>query len=424
MYRFSLLLVRLTVVFAFIVILFTQSSVFELERQDQVHTYTRMVEFEYVSWTLDAFYTKFVQAALSTSHFLTADQNKQIVKTCVSMVTDLDHINNQIDQIYSDPKVSNPGEASAALTKQRDQIKTRQSQLQPLCEDILQQQVGAVLKDWGLTTGGQTLPPLLYHVTPLPLALITSPRDKIVQEQDISLLADLKIEDQTRLEKQVEEGLNVSALVVPVGGIGIYPTMVLSVDDLPWQANTISHEWTHNYLTLRPLGLNYETTPELRTMNETTASIVGKEVGDEVIRRYYPELAPPPPAPVDPQKKEQPKPEQPQTPPPFNFNKEMHTTRITAEALLKEGKIKEAEDYMEQRRKFMWDNGYQIRRLNQAYFAFYGAYADVPGGAAGNDPVGPAVVLLRKQSASLADFLNRISWMSSFDELKKAVHSP
>ena len=46
---------------------------------------------------------------------------------------------------------------------------------------------------------------------------------------------------------------------------------------------------------------------------------------------------------------------------------------------------------MEQRRQLFVENGYYIRKLNQAYFAFYGAYADVPGGAAGEDPVGPAV---------------------------------
>jgi hypothetical protein len=102
----------------------------------------------------------------------------------------------------------------------------------------------------------------------------------------------------------------------------------------------------------------------------------------------------------------------------------MHITRVNVDELLKAGKIKEAEDYMEMRRVYIWDNGYHIRRINQAYFAFYGAYADVPEGAQGNDPVGPAVMELRKQSASLADFLNRISWMSSFDDLKKAIQDP
>ncbi len=73
----------------------------------------------------------------------------------------------------------------------------------------------------------------------------------------------------------------------------------------------------------------------------------------------------------------------------------MHTTRVHVDELLAAGKITEAETYMDQRRQVFWDNGYPIRKLNQAYFAFYGAYADVPGGAAGEDPVGPAVRALR-----------------------------
>jgi len=60
--------------------------------------------------------------------------------------------------------------------------------------------------------------------------------------------------------------------------------------------------------------------------------------------------------------------------------------------------------------------------LNQAYFAFYGAYAEQPLGAAGNDPVGPAVRALRSQSASLADFVHQIAWMTSFEQLQKSIN--
>ncbi|HNO31341.1 MAG TPA: hypothetical protein PKI78_06110, partial [Anaerolineales bacterium] len=70
------------------------------------------------------------------------------------------------------------------------------------------------------------------------------------------------------------------------------------------------------------------------------------------------------------------------------------------------------------------ENRYLLRKINQAYFAFYGAYADVPGGAAGEDPVGPAVRALRQQSDSLADFVNTIAWMWSFDQLKQTVQQP
>jgi hypothetical protein len=198
--------------------------------------------------------------------------------------------------------------------------------------------------------------------------------------------------------------------------------MIMRTTDLNWLTSTIAHEWTHNYLEFRPLGLLYDHTPELRTMNETTADIVGGEIGAEVLKAYYPKLSislPPSvnlvalpgyhPNPGDVKR------------PVFDFRAEMHTTRVNADALLAAGKIAEAEAYMEHRRQIFVQNGYYIRRLNQAYFAFYGAYADVPGGAAGEDPVGPAVRALRAQSKSLADFVNRIAWMTSFDELKKAV---
>jgi hypothetical protein len=76
---------------------------------------------------------------------------------------------------------------------------------------------------------------------------------------------------------------------------------------------------------------------------------------------------------------------------------------------------------MDQSRRTFLDNGYVVRKINQAYFAFYGAYADEPSGPAGVDPVGPAVRTLRQQSASLVDFLERISRMTSFQQLEAAI---
>ncbi len=95
---------------------------------------------------------------------------------------------------------------------------------------------------------------------------------------------------------------------------------------------------------------------------------------------------------------------------------------METDRLLAEGKINQAEVYMESRRQFFWDNGYAIRKFNQAYFAFYGAYNDEPGGgASGEDPVGPAVVALRAQYTNLSDFLNDISWVTSFDQLQNLL---
>ncbi len=160
-------------------------------------------------------------------------------------------------------------------------------------------------------------------------------------------------------------------------------------------------------------------------MNETTASIAGKEIASAVITTYYPELAPAPiiqsaplQEPQDPASEDVPV----ESKPVFDFRAVMHDTRIHVDELLAAGKIEEAESYMEVQRKFIWENGYQIRKLNQAYFAFHGAYADSPGGAAGSDPVGPAVRALRDQSTSLAEFVNEMSWMTSFTQLESKVN--
>jgi hypothetical protein len=202
--------------------------------------------------------------------------------------------------------------------------------------------------------------------------------------------------------------------VVPLGGVGVYPTMVYREASLEYLIRVVAHEWIHNYLAFKPLGWHYDASPQLRTMNETTAELCATEISQAVQRSFYAErtasskdrdvFA------VSNSQNES-----------FNFNKEMHATRVTVDELLAQGKIEEAEKLMEEKRGFFWENGYQIRKLNQAYFAFYGAYADKPLGAAGNDPVGPAVRALREKSLTMQDFLNRISVMTSFEALQKAI---
>jgi len=86
------------------------------------------------------------------------------------------------------------------------------------------------------------------------------------------------------------------------------------------------------------------------------------------------------------------------------------------------GNVEEAEAYMEARRQVFYDQGYHyLRRLNQAYFAFYGAYADEPGGAAGEDPVGGAVRALRARTGTPLGFLRRMAWMDAYADLTRAL---
>jgi hypothetical protein len=389
---------------------------------DRVRSFTRDIEFDYPNWVWNAAWTKLEQAAIGLPHLFDRATNKEIVVDYLRTTRNLMQAEAQIEKIFADPGVADKESTSVRVRAQRDKLLARQNLIAPLAEATLQNQISEAAATLGLTASGQPLPPVLYHTSSTPLALIVSERSVIQQIANISVLPMLTLDEQIKLEDKVTKSLDVSTLVVPIGGVGVYPTMVMETTDLRWTLETIAHEWIHNYLTLRPLGVNYSTTPELRTMNETTASIAGSEIGTYVLRRYYPELIASPSGSglVSLNGEALPSSGLDETQP-FDFRAEMHETRVTADKLLAEGKIEEAEAYMEQRRQVFWQNGYLLRKLNQAYFAFHGAYADVPGGAAGEDPVGPAVRALREQSDSLEDFLNTIAWMTSFEQLQQAI---
>ena len=65
------------------------------------------------------------------------------------------------------------------------------------------------------------------------------------------------------LENQVDQSMDVSSLVVGIGGIGLYPTMVMETTDINGLAEVVAHEWVHNYLTLHPLGFQLYEQPRI-----------------------------------------------------------------------------------------------------------------------------------------------------------------
>ena len=384
------------------------------------HAVTWKLEFDYISWVADAALLKLGQASLGAERYMEEEAQSQLVRDTMVLVQDIQISEGQLNALHANPVQASVAPEIEDLNAHLDELYRQRGLMAPLAESILQRQISAVLAEQGFTTWGQPLPPLLFHCTPLPWALIASPRDTIAQVANISLRTELTLEDHIAVEDAVAAQQDLSTLVVPVGGIGVYPTMVAQSSSLPWLIEVASHEWTHNYLTLRPLGLLYYQNQDLTTMNETTANIAGKELSTAVIDRYYPELAPPPPA-LPASSAEAPAETSPPPVPVFDFRAEMHATRIAVDALLAEGRIEEAEAYMEAQRLIFWEHGYIIRKLNQAYFAFYGSYADSPIGPAGEDPVGAAVRELRSRSSSLIEFVNRMAWLTSFEDLQRVL---
>jgi hypothetical protein len=408
MRRGALLLVLLGIITASQVPLRTTDS--------RVRQFTRTLEFDFGQWTLGAGLSEFGQSSLGDGAYLTDGQRSQVVRRYMHLVDEIHASQSDLEDIYGNPGGADP-QAAAAKRAELDALDAQRAKLEPLAESILQEQVAVVLSQMGLGQTGAPFPPVAFHFSTLPKALIVSPRSEIRQEANIELVPDISVPQQVAVEKDVEKTLDVSALVVPVGGIGTYPTMVQDSTSLSWVLEVVAHEWTHNYLDIRPLGINYDASQDLHTMNETTATLMGKEVSRRALAQFYPELVPPPaPAASQPETDTAPPQE-----PSFDFQKEMRATRVRVDTLLSQGRIDDAESYMEARRQVFWEHGFHIRRLNQAYFAFYGSYADQPGGAAGDDPVGAAVRDLWERAESPAAFLRTMAWLTSYDQLARTL---
>jgi hypothetical protein len=217
--------------------------------------------------------------------------------------------------------------------------------------------------------------------------------------------------DMEGIEAKIES-LGYSALVVELGGIATFPSYVSNNADRKYIIETSAHEWVHQYLAFTPLGFLYvldkagiHQNYDVATINETVADIVGREIGDIIYQKYY---APPATNNTTPEK----------TATGFDFNKEMREIRQTVDSYLAKGEIEMAEAFMAQQRQYLAANGYYIRKLNQAYFAFYGTYADSPTSIS---PIGAQMKKLRSESPSLKDFLDKASGMTSLQDLAESV---
>jgi hypothetical protein len=254
-------------------------------------------------------------------------------------------------------------------------------------------------------------PPVNIYIGKLPRILIVSPRDRIENIRDITLLPDITEEDMEAIEAEIE-ALGYSSVVEGLGGLSTFPSYITDDADISFIIDTTAHEWLHIYLAFTPLGfvklldtIGIRQDYDISTMNETVADIVGKEIGRTVYDKYYaqPEAAntPAEPAPGN-----------------FNFNKAMREIRLVVDSYLAKGEIDTAEKFMAEKRQYLEDNGYYIRKLNQAYFAFHGAYADGPTSVS---PIGDELKKLRSQSSSLKEFLDRVAAMTSRRDLTESV---
>ena len=280
-------------------------------------------------------------------------------------------------------------------------------------ERILGKQIKEILAQQGIfnpiVKSRVSFPPLIFKLEKPPRLLVVSPRERIESIRRIPLQPGVNLEETEAIEEEVDK-LGVSSLVLELGGFAAYPSLVTNDASLRFIIDTVTEEWLHQYLVFTPLGVRYlldlaglARNYEIATINETLAGIVSKEIGTIVCGEYYAEC--------ESKQKQVAKPG-------FDFNREMREIRRGVDQYLARGEIEQAEEFMEQKRQYLASKGYYIRKLNQAYFAFNGTYADRPTSIS---PIGVELQELRRQSASLKDFLDTVAVMTSRQDLKAAL---
>ena len=263
---------------------------------------------------------------------------------------------------------------------------------------------------------GTVFPPVNVELTAAPRVLVQSPRS-VIQRTSTSLLRpELTTDDAVRIERETEaEDRDRSALVVGSGGVATYPAIVADRSSYADTLATAAHEWTHHYLQFYPLGLAYFSSRDATAINETVADIVGDELGADILARWGDPTRPaasatPTPAPsASPAATPRPR---------LDVNATLRDLRREVDALLAAGKVEEAEARMEAVRVQLAEAGYRIRRLNQAYFAWYGSYAARPDAV---DPIGAQLREIRQRSGSLGGFLEVVRVTSTRAEVVAAL---
>ena len=206
---------------------------------------------------------------------------------------------------------------------------------------------------------------------------------------------------------------NHSVLVEDLGGVAVYPSVISNQLSIESSLTVAAHEWLHHWLFFKPLGQSFCTSHEMTVLNETVATVAGEEIGKLLYSRINHNVE------EDIRLSLQGEQETSDVKS-FDFFKIMQETRKHVLVLLGEGDIEEAEYYMDQRSEVSRENGYYIRKLNQAYFAFHGIYATT---AASDSPIGEQVKFLRSETSSLQEFLRSISGFRDYEEFVIYIES-
>jgi len=306
---------------------------------------------------------------------------------------------------------SDAGEHMAALEDRMELLQAEQDALRDDVEELLEGTVSRVVAEQGLNLIGDLIwPPVDARLDRTPYLLVTSPRNRIERLEDVLLEPNPTVGTMGVIENQLLEMEDLSAVVVKTGGVATYPTVVPDDADLARLLELTAHEWLHTYLFFHPLGQGMFRGEEMSTLNETLANMFGREVGG-LAYEYLTGIRLPGPGSEDSQPEESDESA-------FSFERFMRGTRLETDELLEHGDIEGAERYMEERRIELNSHGYTVRKINQAWFAFHGTYADSP---ASVSPIAGELGELRARVSGVGEMVRLVQEVSSYEEFRSML---
>ena len=377
-----------------------------------------------VSWEFENFFDKWrhrVWTALPWTPTSEADRRRALDRYVV-LVDELRIAKDLLSEASSENgsdqgNVSNAQLAVDRLIAERDGFRDG-------VEEFLEQAVADAIRSAEVDLVGSFVwPPVDFRIDSPPKLLVTSPRDVIRRDEDVLIDPEISIDDIEKIENELAEVANISAVVLQTGGLASYPN-VIPTADLERLLDVAAHEWLHAYLVFNPLGRAYFDGGDIRVMNETLADIFGQEVG---LRVYSEITGEPYVAPVRPEtamrNTESKNPDGPggsdsdeeTGADDFDFNRFMAETRARTDELLEEGLMDEAESYMESRRIELLDHGHTIRKINQAYFAFHNTYAESP---SSTSPIARYLWDLRDQVDTVGELVKLLRPLGTYKEFE------
>ena len=399
----------LSVAFAFVIAFVLLSG----PGSDRVISLRQMVtapyQFNLVTWEVGHFLDKWLYhlGEFFTGGPMSSQERRQAVVDYFERAQEIGLLRQQLER---DARIASEGRTK--LAAEVDELEQLQRKLKPGVEATLEGLIDRELDELGISgrLGPFRWPPVDFVLTSSPLLLVTSRKDRVERSGDVLLRSGVELTDRETLEGAIEQAEQVSALVVGLGGVATYPAHISPTGSLHHTLVIASHEWIHHYLFFRPLGFGQIGGGGIVSINETVANIAGEEIGDRLFTKLTGQT-------VERLEEGSPSPEvqDHRAPDAFDFRREMRETRLGLDRLLAEGRVEEAEVYLERRRQLFVQNGYYIRKLNTAYFAFYGTYADNP---ASVSVIEPQLRTVRDDAGDLATFLNKVSQITTERQLE------